>query len=212
MSNKKRLRTVFTKLFWASLLDKTKLSLAGTAQVLMKWQYLLLAICVAAIFSMLFGVLSVGSAQWNLLVSALPVSDKLSILAEALVSVLQDVTSFAGFVVLLTVLLQGVLIALLVFTIKRQRKTQKEREVISGSASQSTLATIVATLGLGCSACGTSLVIPLISFVSVSAAFLGAVMTVVALLAVALLLYSSWRMGYMAYMFMSIENSNKGAL
>lgn len=210
MNKKKRLQTVFTKHFWVSFLDKTKVSLIGTVQVLTRWQYLLLTLCVAILFSMLFGVLSVGSAKWNLLLSSLPTADKLSILGEALLSVLQNANTFAGFVVLLTVLLQGVVITLLVFTMKRQRKTQREREAISGGVGESAFATIIATLGLGCSACGTSLVIPLISFISSSAAFLGTVATTVAVLAVLLLLHSLWRMGCIAYMFISIENSKKG--
>ena len=205
MTKKKRLQSLFTKLFWISFAENTKLSIIGTMRVVLKWQYALTAIVVILLFSMIFGVLVVGTFEWSLLVSALPVEDKFDILIRGVIRIFGYIESFSDVLILAVVILQGITISLLVFNIRQQRKSDKERNAMANRVGESTVASLIATLGLGCSACGTSLIIPLVSLISSSAVFLGTVTTAIVVIALLLLLHSAWKMGHGAYMFTVTE-------
>lgn len=207
MKNNPTSKPVLTKIYWHSLLDKTKLSLLGCLRVLIKWPYLLLALLTIIIFGAFFGVLAIGSSEWNLLTSSLPIKDKLDILTQACIRFFSQVPSVYDAMLVAVVVLQGITIALLAYTLNQQRKSKKEQDKSSSArVRETTAASFIATLGLGCSACGTSLIIPLLSLLSTSAIFLGAITTVIVVVALLLLLHSSWQMGYQAFAFTSVNN------
>lgn len=198
--------SLFTKLFWASLIDRTKLSVIGVWRVLSKWRYILIAVAVSILFAILFSILSVGTTEWQLLLSKLPFMEKMGIIGEALIRFVRDATTTTGLLSIVVVILQGITISLLVFSIVRERETKQKYGKTANRFGESLIASIVATLGLGCSTCGASLIIPLLSLISASAIFIGAMTTIIIVVAMALLMYSSWKMGYAAYAYTSAEN------
>lgn len=199
-------RPLFTKLFWTSLIDRTKLSVIGVWRVLSKWRYILIAVVVSILFAILFSILSVGTTEWQLLLSKLPFMEKMGIIGEALIRFVRDATTATGLLSIVVVILQGITISLLVFSIVRERETKQKYGKTANCFGESLVASIVATLGLGCSTCGASLIIPLLSLISASAIFIGAMTTIIIVVAMALLMYSSWKMGYAAYAYTSVEN------
>lgn len=202
----KHKRVVFSKLFWASILDKTTLSAQGVIRVIGKWQYLLSALAIMLISGIILGLTSTGSASWNLLLSSLPIADKLGVIGQSLTGLIQGAVTPYGLIVLLIILLQGITLSLAIFNITEQRQVNKKRKSTVGT-SEPILATIIATLGVGCSTCGTSLIAPLIGALAGSAALLGAITTTMLALATTLLLHSLWSLGYSAYMFTCLSKS-----
>ena len=187
------------KLFWASFFDKTKLSLVGIGRVLRDWRYALTAAMVALALGILFSILSVGTTEWNLLLSRLPIGEKLSIMSDATIRLFADASTIEGALIIIVVILQGITIALLAFSIVAARHMQELRKTSGRRVGETTFASAVATIGLGCSACGASLIIPLLSVISTSAVFIGTMTMLITTLAIGLLLYSSWKMGFSAY-------------
>lgn len=189
----------FTKLFWKSFFDKTVLSLVGIGRVLRDWRYTLIAMSVAFLFGVMFSMLSVGTTEWNLLLSRLPLGEKVGIIGDAFVRLFADASTIDGVLLLVVVLLQGVTIALLVFSLVAEQKIKKQKQAANRRAGETAFASAVVTLGLGCSTCGASLIIPLLSVISTSAVFIGTVTLLITIVAIILLLYSSWKMGFSAY-------------
>lgn len=187
------------KLFWASFFDKIKLSLVGIGRVLRDWRYALTAAMVALALGILFSILSVGTTEWNLLLSRLPIGEKLSIMSDATIRLFADASTIEGALIIIVVILQGITIALLAFSIVAARHIQELRKTSGRRVGETTFASAVATIGLGCSACGASLIIPLLSVISTSAVFIGTMTMLITTLAIGLLLYSSWKMGFSAY-------------
>lgn len=187
------------KLSWASFFDKTKLSLVGIGCVLRDWRYALTAAMVALALGILFSILSVGTTEWNLLLSRLPIGEKLSIMSDATIRLFADASTIEGALIIIVVILQGITIALLAFSIVATRQMQELRKTSGRRLGESTFASAIATVGLGCSACGASLIIPLLSVISTSAVFIGTMTMLITALAIGLLLYSSWKMGFSAY-------------
>lgn len=192
-----------------SLLDKTKLSLAGTRHVLTRWQYLLIAIVVTHLAGVAFSIFATGTTDWNMLVSSLPLADKIDILGRVVGSLYKNASTFSGAVIVLVALLQGVVVALLAYNIAQQQRIKTLRNTSAASATQPALGTFVAALGLGCSTCGTSLLLPLFGTLAGSALLMTTLTLVIAIIAIGLLSYSSWKMGYSAYMFISLENKGR---
>jgi hypothetical protein len=91
-------------------------------------------------------------------------------------------------------ILQGWLIAVLIFVIKYNRSIDKN--TIGGSL----FATILATIGLGCVACGTSLLVPIVGlFASSSASVITKSLTTPILaLSILITVFSLYRVGLQA--------------
>lgn len=192
---------------WILFYESVKLSVAGVIRVLSKWNYALIALATIFVFSMVFGVLSVGTSEWNLLMSGLPLADKFAILTRGVVRVFTHIESPSDLLLITVVVLQGIAIALLAYTISQQRQSARQQSNIEDGTGESTVASLLATIGLGCSACGTSLAAPVISLISSSTVFLGIATTFVMFAAIALLLYSIRKMGHTAYIFTSIKTT-----
>lgn len=195
-----------------TVVGKAKLSVSGILKVIVRWRYLLVAVVVMVIFSIIFGLLSMGSLEVNMLLSRLSIVDKLDIVNRSIMRVFSNSTTFSGVLTGIIIVLQGIAIALLAFNIRHQRENSKAMASsnIRGRVGESAAASVIAMLGLGCSTCGTSLLLPLLALVSSSAAFLGAATTLVSLIAIGFLLYSLANMGYTAYVFAEFSNKKDG--
>lgn len=199
---------------WASFLNKTSLSLVGIARVIRRPAYAGIALCVVGVFATVMAIFLNGTTEWNLLLSSLPLGDKMDIMGRVWVRFFENIPTVQGILVSIAIILQGLTIATLVFNIKKERETNKRYGNSMNRINQSTFATLLTTLSLGCSTCGGSLLIPLLSVVSTSTAFLGTMTILITVLAINVLLYSLWRLGYGAYAhtsmesFLNKENSN----
>lgn len=199
-SNNKKIN-ITNKLFWSSLADKTKLSLVGTLGVLSNWKYLLIAAFSSALFGVVLSLLTIGSFEFQLLTSSIALSAKLDIILNSLLRLLTSASTFVGMLTLTTAMLQGVVISLIVFNLREQRKLNQGAGTIKNEVAGSTLASIIAGVGAGCATCGASLLIPILSLISSSVAFIDSALLLVPIIAIALLIYSIWNLGHTSFMF-----------
>lgn len=201
-----KLQRLTQKQTWVLLYESVKVSVIGAVRVLGKLRYALIGLASMLILGAVFGVLSVGTSEWNLLISGLPLADKFAILSRGLVRVFTHNESLSDLLLPTVVVLQSITFALLAYTITQQRRYAKLQTDAAGRTSESTVASLLATIGLGCSACGTSLIAPILGLISSSTVFLGVATTLIMIAAIALLTYSIRKMGQTAYMFTSIRS------
>jgi Na+/proline symporter len=187
--------------------DNTKLAILGVGYVLQRWRFASLAVAIAIGFAFILTLVTSGSTDVKLLVSAISLPDKLLVLGSVFIRVFTNLTSPAGLLVGLLSLLQGITLALLVFNYREQRKLDSQ------SAADSGIAAIIAVFGLGCSACGTSLLMPLITLFFSSGAF--AIAEVVGhlttLAAFMLVLYALRRLGLTSFVTITANHRRKGS-
>lgn len=147
------------------LIVKLRLSIKTLAWLLAKWRYALLALTIAFLFFelmyWLFNMNVLGTILWSGNVSF---ADKLSVLLSSFRSVAAASGVLLFTLMLLVSLAQGVTIASLTYIFRHQNKI--DPSLLGGSS----VVSLLALLGLGCPACGTSLLTPLVAiFVSGSA-------------------------------------------
>jgi hypothetical protein len=197
----KGLRRKFAK--WA---DQTTLACAGIGYVLKLWRYALLAAVLVLVFAWVLTLVSSGSTDINLLLSALPLDDKLAVLGGVFVRVFTNLTTLDGVSTLLLSLLQGITIAMLVFNFKQQHKLDSE------SATNTGIASLIAMFGVGCSACGTSLLMPIISIIFSSSAYIVAEVAsrTITIVAFVLILYAMRRLGLLAFTHVTAKKHRNG--
>ena len=197
MSNQKSFRAKF-----ARFSDQTKLAFVGAGMVLKHPRYLTIAILSAVLFALIFTLTSSGSTDWNLLTSSLPFVDKLKVLLSLFVRIWTNSISLEGFFVLLLSSLQGIAISLLFFTYHHQKKLD------TSSATNSSIASIIALFGLGCSSCGTSLLSPLLNLFFASSAYIlvDSISSIIMIIAFTLSLYAVRRLGYTSYLTITANN------
>ncbi len=193
------------KISWDSILDKTKLSLAGTFNVITRWQYLLIALTAVVIFGTILSILSIGSFELQLLTSSIALSAKLDIVFSAFLRFLTDYT-FVGILTLVTAILQGIVISLITFNLLEQRKLNQNSKSVRKEVTGSTVASVIAGLSAGCATCGASLLIPIISLLSSSAAFINSALIAIPILAIVLLAYSIWSLGHTSFMYSGFKS------
>ncbi len=179
----------------ALLITKVKLSFNTVGWVLAKWRYALLALVTAFLFfELIYWMFNLGILFTILGSGGVSVIEKINVL----LSPIQSITSTNGiFVALLMVILsilQGVNIAVLAFTMRHQQKV--DPTLLGGS----TLVGLLALIGLGCPACGTSLITPVVAlFVSTSAVAISEkIMLVMLPLAIIIGLYGIYVLGLRA--------------
>jgi hypothetical protein len=178
----------------------------GVGYVVRKWRYACLAVLLALLFAFIFTLVAGGSTDFKLLFSSLPVADKLSVLGAVFIKVFTNITSLGGVATLLLSLLQGITITLLIFNYKQQHKLD------SAGAADSGIASVIALFGVGCSACGTSLLTPLITIFFSSSAYLVAevLSNVIMIVAFVLILYAMRRLGIISFMTILAQRHIKG--
>lgn len=102
-----------------------------------------------------------------------------------------------GVLLLMVSLMQGIAIAVFIYTARRNRKMD------AAVVGRSGFALLFSVLGLGCVPCGTSLLIPVMTliFSSSAPALLGTANLIILVAALLLTLYSLYKIGQVAYKY-----------
>ena len=177
------------------------LSLTGLKRLIRQPRYVVLSFAVAFLFSIvIYGLIHINF-YGSLLLSSLPIVDKLALIGQLIAALARDAfTTSASFLIILISLLQGVAIAAIVFDAKHNRANNKQ--LASRQTATSGIAALAAALGLGCVPCGTSLILPIVTlFFSGAAATTAAHIanSLVLIVALCLSIWSLARSGYIVY-------------
>lgn len=131
-----------------------------------KPEYLLLAAVSSFLFyELIFWFLNMGLAQYLFTSPYLTIFDKVGVVVGSYAGVLTYPFSGLGVALFLVSIIQGATISSIVYMIRRDRKTNKETlRNLRGTG----LVGLLSVLGLGCAACGTSLVTPILTFLFAS--------------------------------------------
>lgn len=163
-------------------ITKLQLSMRTIGWVLTQWRYALLATAFAILFFELIYWLFNLSVLTTILTSGnVTPLEKLEVLASPVQAIASAEGMTTALLILILAIIQGINLAVLTYTIKHQPKV--DQKLVGGS----TVVTFLAVLGLGCPACGTSLITPIVAvFVSGSAVAvsekIAAIVTPIALL------------------------------
>lgn len=181
-----------------------KLSLAsqGIGAVVWRWQYLLLAAFYSLLFmQIIFWFLNIGLAQYLLFTAQLGLGEKIQFILDTTTSLLANANTLQGFLLVAISLIQGLALAIVTFLLRQ--KTDVEKRTIGGTG----LASLGAVVGLGCAACGTSLVMPIIAiFFSGSVyAVADTVGVFASFVALIIGLYALYRLGHNAYPLATVK-------
>lgn len=187
---------------------KYKISMAaqGIAGVMRQPRYAVTAVGLAFLFATLIYFFIEIGFYGPLLLSGLPIVDKLTIVASLIGEMLAEIAVTIGGALLAVVsLLQGVAFATMIYNIRRNKKFDT-RTVGSGGA-----AMLATAFGLGCVPCGTSLVMPIVTLFFSSSAYAAAntASTVVLVVAFVLSVYSLYTLGGVAYAHVMIEQESE---
>lgn len=138
-------------------------SVTAVAQLLyFKPQYLLLAVVVSVVFyEIIFWLANLGLAHYLLTTPFLTVMDKLELIVRSYTGIITPPLSSLATTLFVVSLLQGIAVAGIVYVVRTQK--QKKDSIVK-EMSGAGVAGILSAIGLGCAACGTSLLMPVIAF------------------------------------------------
>jgi hypothetical protein len=128
--------------------------------------YLLIAAASSVLFyEIIFWFLNLGIAQYLLVTPYLTVLDKLGIVLGSYSGIFTYPLSALAMMLFSVSVLQGVTISSIVYAIRHERESNRGMlKNIGGTG----VAGLLSVLGLGCAACGTSLVTPILTFLFAS--------------------------------------------
>ena len=173
-------------------------------------KYFLITIVATVAFAVIIYFAINANFYGPLIMSRLPILDKIALLGSMIIDIFkQGFTSLNGALLMIVSILQGVSIAAVIFTAKNNRDNEK---TISRQVGLSGIASIAATIGLGCVPCGTSLILPIITlFFSGAAAATAANIAsiIVLLLALLLSLFSLYKSGQIIFMYTELSKQEK---
>lgn len=173
-------------------------------------KYFLITIVATVTFAVVIYFAINANFYGPLIMSRLPILDKIVLLGSMIIDVFkQSLTSPNGALLMVVSILQGISIAAVIFTSKNNRDNEK---TVSRQVGLSGIASIVATIGLGCVPCGTSLILPIVTlFFSGAAAATAAniASTIVLLLALLLSLFSLYKSGQIIFMYTELSKQEK---
>ncbi|MGK2896176.1 MAG: hypothetical protein ACSLEY_01040 [Candidatus Saccharimonadales bacterium] len=146
-----------------SLHKRVWLSFSSLVKLLyFKPAYLFLAAGVSILFyEFIFWFLNLGLLQYLLTSPFLNIGDKLHMLIGSYTGIFTLPLSPLAFTLFAVSELQGVAVAALVYSIRKERAMQRGFLKEFGGTG---IAGALSVLGLGCAACGTSLVMPILTF------------------------------------------------
>lgn len=187
-----------------------KSALLGVGRILGLPKYFLIAIVATIAFATVIYFAINANFYGSLMMSRLPILDKIALLGSMIVDIFkQSFTSLNGALLMIVSILQGISIAAVIFTAKNNRDNEK---TVSRQVGLSGIASIAATIGLGCVPCGTSLILPIVTlFFSGAAAATAAniASTAVLLLALVLSLLSLYKSGQIIFMYAELSKQEK---
>lgn len=187
-----------------------KSALLGVVRMLGLPKYFLITIVATVAFAMVIYFAINANFYGPLMMSRLPIIDKITMLGSMIIDIFkQSFTSPNGALLMIVSILQGISIAAVIFTAKNNRDNEK---TVSRQVGLSGIASIAATIGLGCVPCGTSLILPIITlFFSGAAAATAANIAsiIVLLLALLLSLFSLYKSGQIIFMYTELSKQEK---
>ncbi len=190
--------------------ESVKSALLGIGRMLGLPKYFLLTIAATVAFAVVIYFAINANFYGPLMMSRLPIFDKIALLGSMIIDIFkQSFTSPNGALLMVVSILQGVSIAAVIFTAKNNRDNEK---TVSRQVGLSGIASIAATIGLGCVPCGTSLILPIVTlFFSGAAAATAAniASTIVLLLALLLSLFSLYKSGQIIFMYTELSKQEK---
>ena len=173
-------------------------------------KYFLITIVATVAFAVIIYFAINANFYGPLMMSRLPIIDKIALLGSMIIDIFkQSFTSPNSALLMVVSILQGVSIAAVIFTSKNNRDNEK---TVSRQVGLSGIASIAATIGLGCVPCGTSLILPIVTlFFSGAAAATAAniASTIVLLLALLLSLLSLYKSGQIIFMYTELSKQEK---
>lgn len=172
-------------------------SVKGVGYVLRRPLWIFLAAVIGFLIATLI-YFSINIGFYGSIFAALPFTElfyAFSVMTHAMVQ--SFFADGAGVLLLVVSILQGITLSVLIFTIRRNKKM--DATVVGRSG----FALVLATLGLGCVPCGTSLLIPVMTliFSSSAPALMGTANTIILVGALALTLFSLYKIGIVAYKY-----------
>lgn len=190
--------------------ESIKSALLGVGRILGLPKYFLITIVATVAFAVIIYFAINANFYGPLMMSRLPILDKIALLGSMIIDIFkQSFTSLNGALLMVVSILQGVSIAAVIFTAKNNRDNEK---AVSRQVGLSGIASIAATIGLGCVPCGTSLILPIVTlFFSGAAAATAANITsiIVLLLALLLSLFSLYKSGQIIFMYTELSKQEK---
>ena len=169
-------------------------------------RYAILAVAISLIFAVIIFFAINANFYAPLLLSRLPLIDKLSIVGSIIVEIFkQGFTTPNGALLIIVSILQGLSLSVVIFTARRNKRNEED---MARQLSVSGIASIAAAIGLGCVPCGTSLILPIVAlFFSGAAAATAANIAsyLVLILALILSLFSLYRSGQIAFVYTQLE-------
>ena len=183
--------------------DRSKFALASIGYLLKKPKYLCIFLLSFLIFAYFLTFFRDGSSNWQLLWSGLAIDRKVELLGRIFPAMLENFSSFYGMTIIFLSLLQGLIVAQIVFAWRHREKDFSLQGASTGGAGA-----ILGFIALGCPSCGIGLLTPILSSIAGASAValsetIGLVITIVAF---ALLLFSIIRLGYINYIIISSKN------
>ena len=173
-------------------------------------KYFLITIVATVAFAVIIYFAINANFYGPLMMSRLPIIDKIALLGSMIIDIFkQSFTSPNSALLMVVSILQGVSIAAVIFTSKNNRDNEK---TVSRQVGLSGIASIAATVGLGCVPCGTSLILPVVTlFFSGAAAAAAANIAsiIVLLLALLLSLFSLYKSGQIIFMYTELSKQEK---
>ena len=190
--------------------ESIKSAILGVGRILGLPKYFLITIVATVAFAVIIYFAINANFYGPLMMSRLPVLDKIALLGSMIIDIFkQSFTSPNGTLLMVVSILQGVSIAAVIFTAKNNRDNEK---TVSRQVGLSGIASIAATIGLGCVPCGTSLILPIVTlFFSGAAAATAANIAsiIVLLLALLLSLFSLYKSGQIIFMYTELSKQEK---
>ena len=187
-----------------------KSALLGVGKMFGLPKYFLITIVATVAFAVIIYFAINANFYGPLMMSRLPILDKIALLGSMIIDIFkQSFTSPNGALLMVVSILQGVSITAVIFTAKNNRDNEK---TVSRQVGLSGIASIAATIGLGCVPCGTSLILPIVTlFFSGAAAATAAniASTIVLLLALLLSLFSLYKSGQIIFMYTELSKQEK---
>lgn len=190
--------------------EQIKSASFGISRLLLIPQYFLLAAVTSLIFALVIFFAINANFYGPLMMSQLPFLDKIALLGAMLSEIFtQGFTSINGALLIVVSVLQGISIAAVTFTAK---KNKVEEKTVTRQVGLSGIASVAAAIGLGCVPCGTSIILPIVAiFFSGAAAATAAniASTIVLTLALLLSIFSLYKSGKIVFMYTELAKQEK---
>ncbi|MBR6961625.1 hypothetical protein IKH79_02570 [Candidatus Saccharibacteria bacterium] len=186
-----------------TIFDRAKLGLFGFGKVFSRPKYAIFGIFCIILIAYILSFWQNGNGNWQLICSGLPLGDKLGVLGRVFLNIGENFTSLWGISIILLAILQGIVIAQLVFTWRH-----REKNAALDGASTGGIGAILGFIALGCPSCGIGLLTPILSAIAGASAVamaetIGKIFTI---LAFSLLIFTILGLGYIDYVLASVNN------